>query len=190
MSRPGEPNPSTTNSLSFRLTAGRPDLQEMANTVGKLFSPSLPGVPAILPSAPLPAFSGACLRVSGVGARLVNWRFGSRTKGRKSGLGVTVADVRAWLQRQAAGLLAELAAVGAEGGTEPPHLRDCPSSFGCPADRSAQLRHESVDKWNDHPVPPANAALSGKVRSPGEWPRPRAHPFYLPTKGQWAASGD
>jgi hypothetical protein len=36
----------------------------------------------------------------------------------------------------------------------------------------------------------ANAALSGKVRSPGEWPCSRAHPFYLPTKGQWAASGD
>ena len=44
MSRPGEPNPSTTNSLSFRLTAGRPDLQEMANTLGKLFSPSVFGL--------------------------------------------------------------------------------------------------------------------------------------------------
>src|ERR1017187_10090100 len=68
------------NSLSFRLTAGRPDLQEMANTVGKLFSPSLPGVPAILPSAPLPAFSGARLRVSAEGTRLVNWRFGPRRR--------------------------------------------------------------------------------------------------------------
>jgi hypothetical protein len=36
----------------------------------------------------------------------------------------------------------------------------------------------------------ANAALSGKVRSPGEWPCSRAHPFYFPTKGQCAASGD
>src|ERR1017187_10216786 len=48
------------------------------NAAGKRFSRNSPGVSVGFTQSPLPAFSGACLTVSGEGARLVNWRFGPR----------------------------------------------------------------------------------------------------------------
>jgi len=59
-----------------------------------------------------------------------------------------------------------------------------PIEFRTPADRSTQLRHESVDKWKRPPgTAGANAALPGKVSSPGEWPCSRAHPFIFRRRG-------